>query len=196
MSTYQQLLAKHHKDRLISRKSTGWFAGQVRQLTGKITPAMAMRAASEQQNVLVNRPRIGFMYLYGYDPKTKDKLPYFDRFPLVLPFAPAEGGFMGLNLHYIPHQMRAQLLDRLLAYRNNERMNETTKIQLSYELLSNTSKLKMFEPCVKRYLNSHVMTKFMLIPANDWFTVIMMPLERFVGATSATVHRDSVKKIR
>lgn len=194
--TYQELLTKHHSDRLIARKSAGWFAGQVRQLTGKITPTMALRNAAEQQNMLFNRPRIGFMYLYGYDPKTKDKLPYFDRFPLVLPFAPAVGGFMGLNLHYIPHQLRAQLLDRLLAYRNNDRMNETTKIQLSYELLSNTSKLKMFEPCVKRYLNAHVMTKYMMVPANDWFTVIMMPLERFVGANSATVHRDSVKRIR
>jgi hypothetical protein len=194
--TYTELLAKHHNDRIVAQKSTGWFASQVRTLTGKITPTMALRQAATQPKTLVNQPRIGFMYLYGYDPKTKDTLPYFDRFPLVLPFAPAEGGFMGLNLHYIPHQMRAQLLDRLLAYRNNDRMDETTKIQLSYELLSNTAKLKMFEPCVKRYLSSHVMTRYMQIPARDWFTVIMMPLERFVGASAATVHRESVKRIR
>ncbi len=195
MATYVELLHKHAHDRKISQKSQGWFAGQVRQLTNKITPMQAMRAGVDQQS-LVLKPRIGFMYLYGYDPKTKDTLPYFDRFPLVLPFAPAENGFMGLNLHYIPHQMRAQLLDRLLAYRNNDKMDETTKIQLSYELLSNTSKLKMFEPCVKRYLSAHVMTKFMQIPANDWFTVIMMPLERFVGANPATVFRESLKRIK
>lgn len=195
MATYTELLQKYSADRKISQKSQGWFASQVRQLTGKITPTQVMRAGVDQQS-LVLKPRIGFMYLYGYDPKTKETLPYFDRFPLVLPFAPAEGGFMGLNLHYIPHQLRAQLLDRLMVYRNNDRMDETTKIQLSYELLSNTSKLKMFEPCVKRYLSSHVMTKFMQIPAKDWFTVIMMPLERFVGANPATVYRESLKRIR
>ena len=194
--TYTELLAKHHKDRVIAQKSTGWFASQVRELAGKVTPQTVMRQAAKEPKTLVQRPRIGFMYLYGYDPKTKDTLPYFDRFPLVLPFAPAVGGFMGLNLHYIPHQLRAQLLDRLMIYRNNDRMDETTKIQLSYELLSNTAKLKMFQPCVKHYLSAHLMTKFMQIPARDWFTVIMMPLERFVGASAATVHRESVKKIR
>lgn len=195
MATYTELLHKNRLDRNAAKRSTGWFSGQVSRLTGKITPAQVLRDRTQQSNMF-NRPRIGFMYLYGYDPKTKDTLPYFDRFPLVLPYAPAEGGFYGLNLHYIPHQLRAQLLDRLMAYRNNDRMDETTKIQLSYQLLSNTAKLKMFEPCVKRYLNAHVMTKYMLVPASDWFTVIMMPLERFVGATSSTVHRDSVKRIK
>jgi len=195
MATYTELLHKNRLDRNAAKRSTGWFSGQVGRLTGKITPAQVMRDRTQQSNMF-NKPRIGFMYLYGYDPKTKDTLPYFDRFPLVLPYAPAEGGFYGLNLHYIPHQLRAQLLDRLLAFRNNDRMDETTKIQLSYQLLSNTAKLKMFEPCVKRYLSAHVMTKYMLVPASDWFTVIMMPLERFVGATSSTVHRDSVKRIK
>jgi hypothetical protein len=194
--TYVELLAKYHKDRTVAQKSTGWFSNTVRELTGKITPSMVMKQGATMKKTMVTRPRIGFMYLYGYDPKTKDTLPYFDRFPLVLPFAPAEGGFYGLNLHYIPHQLRAQLLDRLMMYRNNDKMDETTKIQLSYQLLSNTAKLKMFEPCVKRYLSAHVMTKFMQIPARDWFTVIMMPLERFVGASAGTVHRDSVKRIR
>lgn len=73
MATYVELLHKHAHDRKISQKSQGWFAGQVRQLTNKITPMQAMRAGVDQQS-LVLKPRIGFMYLYGYDPKTKDTL--------------------------------------------------------------------------------------------------------------------------
>ena len=31
-------------------------------------------------------PDIGGFYLYQYDPKWKDKLPWYDIFPLVFPF--------------------------------------------------------------------------------------------------------------
>ena len=54
-------------------------------------------------------PSIGQMYMFQYDPKYKDVLPYYDRFPLVIPFEQtrrvgiAQGdGFYGLNLHYLP----------------------------------------------------------------------------------------------
>ena len=50
-------------------------------------------------------PSIGQMYMFQYDPKYKDVLPYYDRFPLVIPFEQtrrvgrAQGdGFYGLNV--------------------------------------------------------------------------------------------------
>ena len=42
---------------------------------------------------------IGSMQMFFYDPKTKDKLPYYDAFPLIIVVGPAEGGFYGINLH-------------------------------------------------------------------------------------------------
>jgi hypothetical protein len=43
---------------------------------------------------------IGRMYFYYYDPKTKDTLPYYDKFPLVIPIERYSDGFLGLNLHF------------------------------------------------------------------------------------------------
>lgn len=146
-----------------------------------------------RKNPTFNRTQIrpGFMYLFQYDPKTKEDLPYYDRFPLIFPFEAQEGGFLGMNLHYIPHLYRARLMDSLYGLLNNSRYDETTKIRASYAFLNSASRYKYFKPCVKRYLYSHVQSKFLLIPANEWDIALFLPLERFAKKTKTQVHRDS-----
>ena len=63
----------------------------------------------------------GNMYMMFYDAKTKDKLPYCDRFPLVIPFdtVSVKNGFYGINLHYIAPIARVGLLEQL--YKVQER---------------------------------------------------------------------------
>ena len=46
--------------------------------------------------------------------KLKNKLPYYDRFPLTLPIEQYSDGFLGINLHYLSILMRIRLLDRLM----------------------------------------------------------------------------------
>jgi hypothetical protein len=58
-----------------------------------------------------NRPqddrfRMGNMYLFSYDPKHKDTLPYYDRFPLIFPINKAKGGFLGITMHYLTPILR------------------------------------------------------------------------------------------
>jgi len=102
---------------------------------------------------LTTSPIVGSMYMFNYDPKWKDELPYYDRFPLVFPFRKVPGGFYGLNLHYLPPQLRAKLMDGLYDYANNTRYDESTKIKLNYQLLTSIAKMRFFSPCVKHYLN-------------------------------------------
>jgi len=140
---------------------------------------------------LVSRIAIGRMYLFHYDPKTKDQLPYYDRFPLIFPFQRVDGGFYGINLHYLPHILRARLMDSLLDLANNKVYDDTTKLKISYQILSSSSKFKYFEPCVKHYLNSHVKSRFLWIPAEQWNTALFLPLERFQKRRKETVWRNS-----
>jgi hypothetical protein len=146
-----------------------------------------------RKNPLYNRTQIrpGFMYLFQYDPKMKEELPYYDRFPLVFPFKAEEGGFLAMNLHYIPHLYRAKLMDSLYDLTSNSKYNETTRLRASYELLNSAARYKYFKPCVKRYLNSHVQSKFLLIPADEWDIALFLPLERFAKKSKTQVHRDS-----
>lgn len=146
-----------------------------------------------RKNPTYNRTTIkpGFMYLFNYDPKLKDELPYYDRFPLVFPFQTTSDGFYAMNMHYIPHIYRARLMDQLYDLTNNERYDETTKLRASYSMLNSAARYKYFRPCVKRYLYSHVRSRFLLIPANEWDIALFLPLERFAKSTKSKVYKDS-----
>lgn len=191
----QDVFDRHKYDlATAAKKSRGWFERQVALLTKeRLVPQKIIRGNVEQITV---RVRPGFLYLYGYDPKMKDTLPYYDRFPLVFPYRKTEDGFIGLNLHYLPYHFRIQLLDRLLVFRNNTRMDETTRLKYSWALIDGVSRYAAAQPCIKQYLMSHVKTQFRQINADDWATAMMLPVEGFVNATKQQVWADSKRKMR
>lgn len=188
--TLETYLEKNHRDRSIVDKSIDWYRKQVKALTNTITPNRMLSGGG----MFDTRPRIGKMYSYYYDPKGKETLPYYDRFPLTMIVGPAEKGFYGLNLHYLPHRLRARLLDHLMLYATSKTLTESSRLRLSYDLLTASSKLRYFQPCFKHYLLSNVQTRLLVIPATEWFTAIMLPVERFVGANPNKVWRDSLRK--
>lgn len=151
---------------------------------------------NQQSDRLVSQLTVGRMYMFAYDPKTKDDLPYYDKFPLIFPFRRVQGGFYGINMHYLPHMLRARLMDNLYTLANNTNKDDTTKLRLSYQLLDGAAKFRYFKPCVKHYLNSQVKSRFLWIPANQWETALFLPLERFTGATKQQVWRDSRRMVR
>jgi len=171
-------------------KSKAWFQQQALLLGRQnLTAAKVLNSDSARvKNTIVP----GSMYMFIYDPKGKDELPYYDKFPLVLPFKKVAGGFLGLNLHYLPYQPRMILLQRLMDFVSDRNMNENTRIRYSWSLINGVSKFKSAEPCVKHYLIDHVKTTFRKIDANDWATAIMLPVEQFVGANKNRVWKDSM----
>lgn len=134
--------------------------------------------------------------MFAYDPKFKETLPYYDMFPLVLPFRKMDEGFLGLNLHYLPYVYRARLLDALLHYKTNQNMDERTKLKFNWQVLSGASKLKAAMPCVKHYLYEHVQSPFKAIHITDWATAICLPVEQFEGASKAQVWKESIARIK
>ena len=87
--------------------------------------------------------------------------------------------------------MRIRLLDRLTTFANNQNMDETTRLKLSWGLLTASSRFAAVKPCVKHYLKGHVRSMFKMVPANDWTTAMLLPVERFTGASVTEVWRDS-----
>ena len=146
---------------------------------------------------LVNRqnPLIGSMNMFFYDPKHKDKLPYFDRFPLIIIVGPAPKGFYGLNLHYLPPILRAKLLDELLNNLNNKSYDETTRFQINYSMLKRVSNMRYFKPCYKHYLTQHVKSRMARVNAPDWEIATFLPTADFEKGSKAQVYRDSRRMI-
>jgi hypothetical protein len=174
-----------------SKESRAWFMNKAKNLNVSRSKLM-----KEDPIELRSRPAVGKMYMYFYDPKHKETLPYYDRFPLIVMVGPAPKGFMGLNLHYLPLATRAKFLDALLDTINNERYDESTRFRLSYEMLKRASKLKAFRPCLKRYLSSHVRSRLAMVPAPEWEIATFLPTADFEKASSSEVYKDSRRKMR
>tara|TARA_B100000508_G_C11458590_1_gene278015 strand:- start:983 stop:1573 length:591 start_codon:yes stop_codon:yes gene_type:complete len=150
---------------------------------------------SQNKTNLVNKAEVGKMYLFNYDPKHKATLPYYDKYPLVFPIGPAKGGFYGLNMHYLPPQMRASLMDNLYDYVSDDNMDSKTKINMTYKVLNSTTKLKAFKPCIKHYLFKHVRSRYLFIYPSEWDMALMLPLARFEKQSSRYVYSKSLSMI-
>jgi hypothetical protein len=169
-------------------KARDWLKAKVADL--RPTKAALMKDRERMRNSSI----IGRMYFYFYDPKTKDKMAYYDRFPLVIPIEEYNDGFLGLNLHYIHPKQRMILLDKLSETANNKKYDKTTKLRLSYEYLASSSKAFEAQPCIKRYLYNHIESRFLEVSADEWDIAALLPVETFVGASTSKVYADSRKK--
>jgi hypothetical protein len=169
-------------------KSYQWYRQQIASL-GKLTNTNQILRDTKIATRLIP----GEMYLFYYDPKYKDTLPYYDRLPLVLPFRKVPDGFYGINLHYLPYMMRFRILGLLSDYSTGK--DEDTRIQLSWRLLNASSRLHPAKFAVKHYLNSHVKSRLYKIPYTDWVTASQLPVEKFVGAQKTKVWQDFNKTL-
>ena len=147
----------------------------------------------DSETIKKSRPLPGRMFMFFYDPKHKDTLPYYDRFPLILMVdsAKPKKGFYGLNFHYLDYRKRAILLERLLKYSNNKKYDESTRLQLSYNLLKGASRLAAFKPCFKHYLPEQITSQVKMVPAEYWETALFFPSEQFKKETKSTVFSKS-----
>jgi hypothetical protein len=102
---------------------------------------------------------------------------------------------MGINMHYLPHVLRAKLMDSLYDIASNDKYDETTKLRISYNVLNSAAKYKWFKPCIKHYLTSQVRSRFIYVYPAEWDIALFLPLERFDGATKSQVWKDSKKLI-
>ena len=154
-------------DKTTGPKSYDWYRKQVRSMT---TPGARSLIRSGKATV---RPKYGIMNLFGYDPKHKATLPYYDTFPLIFPLEPAKGGFIGLNFHYLPPLARVRFLRSLANTTNNNKFDKSTRYKINWR--NNTFMRKT----AKHYLFNHVRTSFLNISADEMAIAIFLPVARF-----------------
>ena len=163
-------------------KSTQWFRDKIKEF-GTPTSANLIRDGKR-----TSRPTFGILNMFVYDPKLKDKLPYYDTFPLVLPIEKYSNGFLGINIHYLSMPMRLRLLDRLVDYSNNDKFDISTKLNVDYSKLK---KIDLIKPCLKRYLAGHVRTQFRKVEADEFIVATLLPVQRFKKQSDSHVFAKS-----
>jgi len=175
-----------------------WYRDQAQKLVKGGSTASGVSGESMTRSVgnrAVSNPLIGNMYTFKYDPKHKDTLPYYDMYPLIFPINKAKGGILGINFHYLPPTLRAQLMDALYGATSNKDYDENTRMRISYNILNGASKYRLFRPTVKHYLTNHIRTRLVYINPSEWDIALFLPTARFVGATKQKVYADSRKAV-
>ena len=187
----QQLNAEGINPR--SKESREWFLKQMSTIAG----------GSYDQDKVINQPPAkkvampapGKMYLFYYHPKGEETLTYYDRFPLILLVDVNKGGMTGLNLHYLPINLRQNLFYSLLNRISGKKMDEDTRIRMTYNFLKDNRAVKEYRPCFKKYLTKNIKGNIAQIPANEWEVAVHLPLASFEKKDESFVHRESQKII-
>jgi len=177
-----------------SIKARDWLRTKFKNISQQGSRKNLLSDRDRFGNARVDTYAIGRMFYFVYDAKHKDTLPYFDRFPLVIPIEMYKDGFLGLNLHYLHPKQRMILLDKLSSFATDDRYDLNTKLRLSYKLLASASRLYEVTPCIKRYLYGHMQTRLVEVFAEEWDIAALLPVENFSGATTSKVWADSRKK--
>ncbi len=178
-SKYMKSVVKAAKGR---PKSTDWFRDKIKEFG---QPSAMQLIRDGKQNT---RPFYGNLNMFFYDPKFKKTLPYYDRFPLVLPIERYSDGFLGINLHYLPIPLRIRLLDELMDYSTDTNFDSKTKINANYSKLKN---VKLLKPTLKRYLAGKVKSRFRRVDADEFTVATLLPVQRFSKASDNKVWSDS-----
>lgn len=171
-----------------ANRSQAWFNQKIKQLGDRVSQASLMSNSNRRGTSIMP----GYSYLYWYRAKYEEELPYYDQFPLVLPFATDGESFTGLNFHYLDPRIRIFLVKNLLEFTTNKKLNETTKIQFSWNLIRGAAKFGPCKAAVHKYLYSHVQSQFLNIPMDQMMTACLMPVERFVSGSGGYYYNKSL----
>jgi hypothetical protein len=177
----------------LSRKSVTWLQNRIKDLK---SPAKLAKEISGERSRQSGQFQMGGLYHFFYDPLTKNDLPYYDIFPLVIPLKRDSEGFIGLNLHYLPPRYRAAFMDKLMNFAIMNDNDEPRRLRVTYDILTASSNFREFRPCLKRYLNSQIKSKISTIQPSEWETAIFLPTAIFVGAPASKIYAESITKTK
>lgn len=181
------------------KKSGTWYRNKVRQLTVSggynISPTKLMLDErvdmsgpkdKQDENKLVRESGLycGKIYMYDYDPKTKLKLPVYDKFPMTYIIAPAKGGFYGINLHYLKHKV------------NDNSGNKGGRSAFLY-ILKKKGIAYFPKKFIYHYLidPQHMNGIFLEIAENEWELAADIPVENFhtnISGIEVSIPKESV----
>ena len=173
---------KNHgpKSRRNIKKSMDWFRKRIARNFSNVQTSRMFR----DQSLFTDRLTLGKMHFFEYSALNKDTLPVWDRYPLIIPFRAykTKGGsenFVGINFHYLPPVLRMAAFRALLRFKSRDRFVKSTKLDISWKVISTLAQSKYFEHAVKEYRMDQVRSKFVEIPAQSFEIVLFLPLARW-----------------
>lgn len=185
---YKKLLEEEGIDSN-TKLSQEWFFDRIREIN---------KEKVDRQSIIRNPPiRMapnqfkGRMYLFRYNPIGRQTLPYYDRFPLVILISMQKEGFMGLNLHYLPMDLRQRLFYNLLNRASQSEFRWNTYLKIDYDYLRSKTLLRSHKACIKRYRYDQIYGRMANVPAPEWEIAVHLPLASWRKAGEGRIFKDS-----
>ncbi len=185
-----RVLAEYAKQKLDpkSQAATRWLATNLSKIESQMRPDVFNRSRKAS-----SKPAsfsLGCMMFFGYDPKGRAELPFWDEFPLIIVLKKSGSSLLGLNLHYLRPADRATFLNYLLRFVDNPdyHRDPPSYLNVTYEQLKRNRYMRQ---CIKRYNLSNIKTKVNIIPSDEWKIITFLPIDRFKGASKQQAWRES-----
>jgi hypothetical protein len=159
-----------------TKESVQWYTNLIRSM-GEFS-RNEKKLVDSGFGSLETQLEVGSLYLYFYDPKLKEILPMYDKFPLTTPIEAYADSFLGLNLHYLPLDVRTNMFSAIKRI-SGSKIDEKSKLAATYSMVNGISRLEPLKNCVKKYLYSHLQSKFLKISPTYWDTAIRLPVAQF-----------------
>jgi hypothetical protein len=155
---------------------TDWINNKAKDLTAGVVQKRLLNSKRAAGSVT-----IGNLYFFKYDPKTKDKLTIYDKYPMAFPIKMYGDGFLGLNMHYLAMGARRQFVKNINEYRetspesrfdiNAELFNELTRTKRIYDMVPQT---------VHRYLFKQMKSRFITILPEEYDKAVQLRIDEWV----------------
>lgn len=181
------------------RAAQDWFQQLIRTLFGTRLIRGRDEIIGADGARLVPRPssryRFGRVFMFVYNPKAKNDLPYYDKFPLLLTLGIQGNHLLGLNLHYLPMIARASLFNTLTTLVSDNRYDDQTRILVSYKILTKMSKLSPALSLVKEYDMKNILSPMLEVHPKDWEIALFLPTEAFEKQGRRAIWDDTQTRI-
>jgi hypothetical protein len=143
----------------------------------------------------------GNMYYFKYIAEPTNE--YYDKFPLVFVVKKRGRLFEGINFHYMYKEHRAQLLEDINPFLDEDEISEDTRLRVKSfrQIIMRARKYRFAKAIYHRYRMENIRSKIIKISPLSWNDVIMEDAEKFImGAggkkRSAKVFRETLLKTR
>jgi hypothetical protein len=204
---YQMESIESKVNRYLASKSKSWLYKQNVQwfMDHYVTPTKPVKEIHNTDEL-----QFGRIYTFLYKPKYRDKLSFYDNFPmnLILGHIETKQGTrnpFGINLSFIPPKTRLAILDRLWRVFNDEIVENRklvsdtktlfnhkvlTPIPITYETAKILLKDSGFEFAIRSYIyeGGYMYTIPKVVDYDSWWRLSMFPSQFITGMNIMAIY--------
>jgi len=143
----------------------------------------------KQDIITGKRKSFGQIYHFVYNPKYKDILPFWDKYPVIILINMNSKHILGLNLHFVPTYTRKKIVNYILKV-NASRISNNQPLMVKYSFLKRMIIKLRATICIRKYIISRMSSRVITpIGYKDYVdAVIELKTKRIYGMTQDQIY--------